>query len=237
MDESVVTEKDVPNRDSVDVLFDHLPLEGATVLDLGCGNGWVARALSASTERMIGLDPSLAQIGLATNADPAANELYLCALGEALPFDGAGFDIVLLFNSFHHISISHQQRALVECARVMKQGGLLYIQEPVASGPAYELCRPLDDEAELYARAFDAIRAATARGDFVQVLEEWFTIDYRYDDCEALSEELICVNPDRRRRLEELKASLESDFVRLGRKESDGWHFAQVQRVNLLKKP
>jgi len=237
VDESVVTEKDLPSRDAVAVLFDHLPLEGATVLDLGCGNGWVAHALSVPTEHMIGLDPSLAQIGLATKPTPAANERYVCALGEALPFDDAGFDIVLLFNSFHHILISNQERALVECARVMKKGGLLYIQEPVASGPAYELCRPLDDEAELYARAFDAIVAVTAGGYFVQVLEEWFTIDYRYDDFEAFCEEMTCVKSDRSRRLDQLQTSLESDFFRLGRKESDRWHFAQVQRVNLLKKP
>lgn len=237
MDESVVTEKDLPNRDPVAVLFDHLPLEGAKVLDLGCGNGWVAHALSASTEQMIGLDPSFAQIDLATDTDPAANELYLCALGEALPFEDRSFDIVLLFNSFHHISISNQERALIECSRVMRNNGLLYIQEPVASGPAYELCRPLDDEAELYAHAFDVIRVVTAGGNFVQILEEWFSIDYRYDDFEAFCEEMTCVKSDRGRRLDQLKPSLESDFLRLGRKESDGWTFAQVQRVNLLQKP
>jgi SAM-dependent methyltransferase len=237
MDESLVTKKELPHRDSVAVMFDHLPLEGASVLDIGCGNGWVARALSAPTERMIGLDPSMAQIGLATKTKSVANEFYVCALGETTPFDDAGFDIVLLFNSFHHISITNQERALDECMRVMKRGGLLYIQEPVASGPAYELCRPLDDEAELYASAFDVIHSVTAKGYFVQVLEEWFNIDYCYDDCESLTEELICVNPDRLRRLDQLKTSLDSDFYRLGRKESDGWHFAQVQRVNLLKKP
>ena len=119
----------------------------------------------------------------------------------------------------------------------MKKHSLLYIQEPVASGPAYELCRPLDDEAELYAHAFEVIREVTADGSFVQILEEWFTIDYRYDDFDAFCEEMACVKSDRSRRLDQIKTSLESDFFRLGRKESDGWRFAQVQRVNLLKKP
>lgn len=236
MSESAVDNKDLPSRDSVVVLFDYLPLQRATVLDLGCGNGWVAHALRTSAKYIIGLDPSTAQIDLA-KADTAVNETFVCGLGEALPFGDAGFDIVLLFNSFHHIATGNRERALVECSRVMKKDGLLYVQEPVASGSAYELCRPLDDEAELYASAFDTIRDATDERRFVQVKQEWFNIDYRYDNFEAFCEEMICVKSDRGQRLDQLKASLETDFFRLGREESGGWIFDQVQRVDLLKKP
>ena len=36
-----------------------------------------------------------------------------------------------------------------EAARVLRPGGLLYVQEPVAEGPYFELLRPIDDETDV----------------------------------------------------------------------------------------
>jgi SAM-dependent methyltransferase len=116
------------------------------ILDIGCGEGQVARALmeagasssleAAPTRRVIGLDPAFAQLGYALQGQDALDGLaYVQAAGEALPFADDTFD-----GAFCCLSIEHADDAdlvLEEAARVLCPGGrfLLLINHPMYQGP------------------------------------------------------------------------------------------------------
>ena len=92
------------------------------VLDAGCGDGSVAALLAAQSRSVTCIDRS-------ERAVIAARE-RLGALGtvtigdvEALSFDDRSFDVVLLFHVL--ASTNDPERALGECARVLRPGGRL----------------------------------------------------------------------------------------------------------------
>jgi len=221
----------------LEVLSAHLELQGACVLDVGCGDGWLARSFVGQVGQVTGIDPTLAQLELARLHGSFTNLHYVRGVGELLPVKDAGVDIVIYFNSLHHVATAAQEKALVEGARVLKDKGYVYIQEPVAAGSCYELCRPVEDEQFLYAYAYERIRSVSLGGLFFQTAEEWFLSDYTYADFETFCKEMLCVNSTRSEGLEQHKAVLREDFKRLGKQKADGWHFDQVQRVNVLRKP
>ncbi len=64
------------------------PLEpGASLLEIGCGTGHFAAALSAAGFRVAGVDPALAMLAVARERVPVA-----CADGQRMPFRDGAFD-------------------------------------------------------------------------------------------------------------------------------------------------
>lgn len=227
---------ELESAEPLDVLRRNVPLDGARVLDVGCGNGWLSRELMEQAVHVSGIDPSPDQLRLANAAGSFENVVYLEGVGELLPLADGSVDIVIYYNSLHHVAGHNQEKALREAGRVLNAGGYLYIQEPVATGPCYELCRGIDDEGALYAHAQRVIGAVAHGLEFAQTIEEWFLMDYVYADFEALCSELSCVDSSRDEKLKRCEQTLRLDFDRLGRRQADGWHFGQVQRINVLRK-
>lgn len=134
-----------------------LPLEGARVLDIGCGEGGFARRLvsEAGASRVVGID-----LPGALGAASEAVEL-LAGKAEALPMADGAFDVVLMMKSLHHVAPDSMDRALLEAARVLRTGGLLYVSEPVARGPFDAIMRIFHDEAEVRDLAQAALKRVT----------------------------------------------------------------------------
>ncbi len=92
------------------------------VLDVGCGTGNYAAALTAETScRIFGVDPSERMLDWARDA--ASWESLTKSGAENLPFDADAFDIVMSTDVIHHI----RDRAAYfhEAARVLRAGGHL----------------------------------------------------------------------------------------------------------------
>ena len=97
-----------------------LPL-GANVLDVGCGNGFIAHHLSGILKSQI--------VGLDVSAGPMANINYLPYDGRHFPVQDETFDAVLLCYVLHH---AHDASLVLnEVTRVLKEGGQAIIYEDI----------------------------------------------------------------------------------------------------------
>lgn len=99
------------------------------VLDVGCGEGQVARRAAALGADVVGVDPTRNQIGVARErgGGPAYGE----ATAELLPFRDAAFDAVVMCLVIEHID--PMEPAIEEMARVLEPGGrfLLLMNHPL----------------------------------------------------------------------------------------------------------
>lgn len=106
--------------------------EGGRGLDIGCGQGWYATEMAAHGYVMSGCDLSAGQVEHAREyADAHGVELDL-GVGSAteLPYPDATFDFAYSINVFHHVGdAAAQQEAFAEVARVLKPGGVFFLQE------------------------------------------------------------------------------------------------------------
>ncbi|HEY6414624.1 MAG TPA: class I SAM-dependent methyltransferase, partial [Acidimicrobiales bacterium] len=74
----------------------------ARVLDLGCGEGQVARlAVAGGADRVVGLDPAAAQLAEAVRR--GGGVAYARGIGGALPFASGAFDAVVVCLVLEHV--------------------------------------------------------------------------------------------------------------------------------------
>jgi len=223
-------------RNHRDVLEETLALKGARVADIGCGNGRMTRVLAAAGAQVTGVDPVPAQLARARDAEAVADEDYLQAGAEALPFADGTLDIAVFFNSLHHVPVELQDRALAEAARALKPGGLLYVVEPIAEGPHFEVVRPIEDETHVRACAHAALRRAADDGPFEQVAETVYLTANRYADFAEFRDHIVAVNETRRPAVERNKAGLRAAFAERAERRDGGWSLDQPCRLNLLRR-
>lgn len=110
-------------------------LAGAdTVLDVGCGEGQVARlAVAGGASRVVGVDPTWAQVAEA--ARRGGGPSYGRAGAAQLPFRSESFDAVVACLVFEHITAVDE--AIAEVARVLKPGGrfAFFLNHPLLQTP------------------------------------------------------------------------------------------------------
>lgn len=104
-----------------------------SVLDLGCGEGQVARRLDHAGARVVALDPSFAQLHNGLEHPSAVR--YVLGAGECLPFSDSSFEAVVCCLAIEHTD--DPDAVLAEVARVLARGGtfLLLINHPMYQGP------------------------------------------------------------------------------------------------------
>jgi SAM-dependent methyltransferase len=104
------------------------------VLDLGCGEGQIARlACAGGAELVVGIDGSAAQVDEAVRR--AGGPRYLRAQAERLPFPAGSFDAVVTCLVLEHLA--DLDGALDEVARVLAPGGrfVLFTNHPLFQTP------------------------------------------------------------------------------------------------------
>lgn len=90
-----------------------------SILDVGCGPGYVAAAAAERGATAIGLDFSAEMIAIAKKMFPRVE--FRQGDAQNLPFSDASFDRVVA--NFTLLHLAHPGRACAEAARVLKPGG------------------------------------------------------------------------------------------------------------------
>lgn len=222
-------------RSSLEVMEELLPLSGATIVDVGCGNGWLTRILTKRGAHVTGIEVSPRHLQEARAFAPAGDEHFIQGIAEDLPIVSRSVDIVLFFNSLHHIDKDSLPKALRESARVLKAGGILYVCEPLAEGDYFEVMKPVHDETVVRQQAQAILRQAP---EYNLLLEQ--TVTYtdvvKLRDFDAFHDRLTSINPHVREQFIELEEAIRANFNQLGRQTDEGWEFSQPMRACLLRR-
>ncbi|MEW5727762.1 MAG: class I SAM-dependent methyltransferase [Pseudomonadota bacterium] len=221
-------------RRNADVIVETLDLAGKRVIDVGCGDGHLARHMARHGADVLGVECSPRQLAKARAAEPQPGVEIVEGVGQALPAEEASADVVVFFNSLHHVPAEFMAPALAEARRVLKPGGQVYVSEPLAEGVFYHVCRPIDDEAQVRALAYEALRHAPG---FMSVAEFRYLHTVRMASYEAFRDRIISANAEREARFAEMDAEMRVLFAeRATPAEDGGFLFDQPMRVNLLRK-
>jgi hypothetical protein len=225
-----------PRRKHTEVMRERLDLADRRALDIGCGDGALVRFMAREGAFAVGLEVTEGQLARALAAEPEAGAAYLVSRGEQLPFADRTLDAAVLFNSLHHLPAAELDLALAEAARVLRVGGLLYVMEPLAEGPYFELVRPVEDETAIRAEARRAVGRAVGVS-FEQVEELVYEAPVRLADFAEFKKRVVAVDPARRSAFEAREAALEEGFRAAAAPQADGGYlFWQPSRLNLLRR-
>jgi SAM-dependent methyltransferase len=104
---------------AVGFLDEIVPRSPGDVLEVGCGEGRVARDLASRRHSVVAIDSSPLLVKEARAADPQS--AYLVGDGTLLPFPDARFDVVVSYNSLQ--DVDDMPATVLEAARVLRNDG------------------------------------------------------------------------------------------------------------------
>jgi ubiquinone/menaquinone biosynthesis C-methylase UbiE len=219
----------------LDLLSELVPLAGARLVELGCGNARLARELLERhpDAELVGLEVDERQ--LAKNlAEPQERLQFVGAGAEAIPFPDARFDGALMLKSLHHVPMERMADALAEIRRVLRPGGWLYVSEPVYGGPFNEVVKIFNDEGVVRAAAQRALDAAIAAGGWRQEAERRFETPVRFSDFEDFERRMMHPTFAERHVDAAMLAATQAAFA--PHAGPQGAHFSRPMHVRLLRR-
>lgn len=110
--------------------WDQVAVRGR-VLDAGCGSGGIAVSFAEECDLAVGLDikNKFGDSGRKLAKERGiANAVFVQADGTGLPFPAESFELVLSHSVIEHVDSA--ERYLSECYRVLRPGGVLFLQTP-----------------------------------------------------------------------------------------------------------
>jgi SAM-dependent methyltransferase len=222
----------MPTTD-IDVLRRHADPAGADVLDVGCGNGRLARQLAELGARVTAMEVSEAQLASARAADDGSVR-YIVGRAEALPLPDSSVDLVVFRASLHHVETDQMGAALREAARVLRPGGVVYAAEPLAEGDFYALVAVVDNEDEVRIEAQRVLADAPAAG-LALVATEDYELEALVGELDTLRRRMVAVDPARGAVFDARRPELERRFAELGEPADHGRRFTETMRAVVLQ--
>jgi len=226
----------VPTRRESEVYEGRLPLDGARILELGCGRAQLTRAIATTgrDRHLLALEVDAIQHGLNLAIDDLPNVRFDLAGAEAIPAAEGAFDVAFMFKSLHHVPAERMGDALREIARVLRPGGLAWISEPVYDGAFNDLIRLFHDEGRVRRLAFEAVRGAVEAGTLQLVEQIFFDVPVEFRDFAEFERLILGATHTRHSLSPETLAEVRAGFER--QQTSEGVRFSQPMRVDLLRR-
>ncbi|NJB86834.1 SAM-dependent methyltransferase [Lewinella marina] len=119
-------------------ILHQLPTSARVVLDVGCGNGWVARELLGRKDAVVSFDLALKNATEALRLYPAENHFAVAGDAFDLPFRDNSIDAVISSEVMEHVP--EVPPYLANLIRVVKPGGTIVISTPYNETIQYSLC-------------------------------------------------------------------------------------------------
>jgi ubiquinone/menaquinone biosynthesis C-methylase UbiE len=213
-----------------------LPMEGAHILELGCGKAEKTREIAQSGKiaALTALEVDHIQHAKNQQIGDLPNVSFRLGGAEAIPAPDGVFDVVLMFKSLHHVPPALMDKALAEIGRVLKPGGLAYISEPVYGGDFNDILRMFHDEKAMREAAFAAVERAVQGGTFELVGQQFFSTPGHFDSFEQFEERILKVTHTNHQLSPELYQAVKDKFM--GHMTPQGADFLNPVRVDLLRK-
>jgi SAM-dependent methyltransferase len=102
----------------------YAPLEGASILDIGCGLGVYVGKFREYSDRVCGIDVDPKRLREGARTTPG----LMLAVGEHLPFKDGTFDVIVLNEVIEHVQ--DDQATIAEAMRTLQPGGRIVIYAP-----------------------------------------------------------------------------------------------------------
>lgn len=223
--------------DEYALIVEKLPLAGAHLIELGCGDGAMSRRLAEGAGVAEILAFEVDRVQLDRNLSKVTPDALTFAHGAAECIDqpDARFDHAMMLKSLHHVPIDAMDSALAEVCRVLRPGGLLYVSEPVFDGEFNEIMRLFHDEQLVREAAIAALSRVCDGGLFERNEQVHFRAPIAFADfgdferrMMNLSHTKLDISPVVRAKVREL---FESHMT------PTGVRFERPMRVDLLRKP
>jgi ubiquinone/menaquinone biosynthesis C-methylase UbiE len=186
---AVSSTRDLGAKSHLDALMATVgPVEGMRVIDIGCGEGQLTRALAKLGAHVTGYDPFIAETAPAAHG--AGSFRLARASADAIPEPDHAADLVLFVFSLHHVPGAKLQGALTEARRLLRPSGRLYVAEPLPQGPHQYIIELFHDETAVRKAAAEAL-ARFARPQFATDQIATYAEVRSYSDFDTFSERMI----------------------------------------------
>ncbi len=157
----------------VDDVLQKANLKKGVLLDVACGPGLLVKEFAKRSKSfaVFGVDASSDAMRIAReNCKGMKNTSFIKANAYHLPFKDSIFDLVVCKDSLHHFNNS--QKALKEMMRVVKMGGLIYIQDLRRDLPWYLLKTAIPPDTVFKKLQFYSARASYTKQEIKKILDE-----------------------------------------------------------------
>jgi len=170
-----------------------VPLQGACILEIGCGSGQFSRRMleEGSAGSVIAHEPDLKQHAVNLQAPPTPGLKFIHSKVDELPLSTCSVNAAIMLKSLHHVPIPSMNRALLEICRVLTSGGRLYVSEPLYAGEFNEVMRLFHDEGTERAAAYKAVIRAQQDGGWEPVTEQIFEAELYFRDFEQFLARMV----------------------------------------------
>ena len=128
-----------PDNKYIQAINDHVPLTGATVLEIGCGTGRMTGDIAKYAAKVVATDLDETVLDQAQKNITAQNIEFIHTPDGFADLPVQTFDLVIYTLSLHHIPPDKMVENLKHSGELLKNGGKIIVIEPGNSGSYLEV--------------------------------------------------------------------------------------------------